>query len=446
MKKFFFVLVFSSLLFSLNEVRAYTSTDVSNATFLAEQGIITTQSSTKWYRLDDTITRAEAIGIALKIKWITLPNNYTCKNYFIDAPYNPSNNWICRAVELAADDGIISRANTRARPQDSITRAEVLGIISDVSWFRAEGKNIGPDYETTQSWQRMVFNRFYDHGITPPGTVIKYAKYPNSNDQYISSIEYYPNRAATRAFVFDVIRKSYAQRLGSYFFPKVTPITDFSWVEKMLSPAGITLDYTKIVDTHEMDYLGFYFGKWRYADLEGTPFEYLQKFTLAHWSTPDEIDWIIEANGVKFIKWFVQWMCWSPIYITYTSTEKVTFEYGCSEDTFVADIKYLNFKTDGFYFSASDLFEIYYNLLANNGLSSAYKMRSPSGVSEETFVSWYKNVTSVVFREDTLKDLGNNTYEFLVEMTESGVKSTYKVKSKVDLANFKINNISSVKQ
>ncbi len=50
----------------------------------------------------------------------------------------------------------------------------------------------------------------------------------------------------------------------------------------MLSPAGITLDYTKIVDTHEMDYLGFYFGKWRYADLEGTPFEYLQKFTLAH--------------------------------------------------------------------------------------------------------------------------------------------------------------------
>jgi hypothetical protein len=73
-------------------------------------------------------------------------------------------------------------------------------------------------------------------------------------------------------------------------------------------------------------------------------------------------------------------------------------------------------------------------------------MRSPAGVLEETFVSWYKNVTSVIFREDTLKNLGDNTYEFLVEMTENGVKSTYKVKSKVDLANFKINNISSVKQ
>lgn len=73
-------------------------------------------------------------------------------------------------------------------------------------------------------------------------------------------------------------------------------------------------------------------------------------------------------------------------------------------------------------------------------------MRSPAGVPLETFQAWYKNVTDVTFREDTLKDLGDNTYEFLVDMTENGVKSTYKVKSKVDLENFKINNLSSVKQ
>ncbi len=52
----------------------------------------------------------------------------------------------------------------------------------------------------------------------------------------------------------------------------------------------------------------------------------------------------------------------------------------------------------------------------------------------------------VVFREDTLKDLGDNTYEFFVDMIENGVNSTYKVRSKVDLDNLKINNISSVKQ
>ena len=47
---------------------AYTSTDVSNANYLANQGIITQQSSTAGFRLNDTITRAEAVGIALKIK------------------------------------------------------------------------------------------------------------------------------------------------------------------------------------------------------------------------------------------------------------------------------------------------------------------------------------------------------------------------------------------
>ncbi len=73
-------------------------------------------------------------------------------------------------------------------------------------------------------------------------------------------------------------------------------------------------------------------------------------------------------------------------------------------------------------------------------------MRSPTRVSLDTFQSWYKNVTNVVFREDTLKNLGNNTYEFLVDITENGVRSTYKVKSKVDVANFTIDNISSIKQ
>jgi hypothetical protein len=73
-------------------------------------------------------------------------------------------------------------------------------------------------------------------------------------------------------------------------------------------------------------------------------------------------------------------------------------------------------------------------------------MRSPAGVSLATFESWYKNTESVIFREDTLKSLGDNTYEFLVDMTEGGVKSTYKVKSKVNLEKFTIDNISSVKQ
>lgn len=47
---------------------AYTEIDVSNANYLATRGIITQQSTTAGFRLNDTITRAEAVGIALKIK------------------------------------------------------------------------------------------------------------------------------------------------------------------------------------------------------------------------------------------------------------------------------------------------------------------------------------------------------------------------------------------
>ncbi len=119
-------LLLSSLVATSIFTFAYTTTDVSNASFLANQGIIVKQSIESNYRLDNTITRAEAIGIALKIKWVTLPDSYSCKKYFSDTT---TNDWKCRAIELAADNGIITRNNTKARPNDTITRAEALAIV-----------------------------------------------------------------------------------------------------------------------------------------------------------------------------------------------------------------------------------------------------------------------------------------------------------------------------
>ena len=60
-------LVLLSLLVSIFAF-GYTQTDTSNAQFLADQGIIVKQSTTAGYRLDSTITRAELVGIALKLK------------------------------------------------------------------------------------------------------------------------------------------------------------------------------------------------------------------------------------------------------------------------------------------------------------------------------------------------------------------------------------------
>lgn len=73
MKKLFLLFSLFSLIFSLSEARAYTQTDVDNASHLAGKKIITTQSTTAGYRLDDTITRAEVAGIALKLRGTTLP-------------------------------------------------------------------------------------------------------------------------------------------------------------------------------------------------------------------------------------------------------------------------------------------------------------------------------------------------------------------------------------
>jgi hypothetical protein len=67
MKKLSFLCLLSSL-FCLGVAFAYTSADVDNANSLADQGIINYQSAAKNYRLDSTITRAEALKIALSIK------------------------------------------------------------------------------------------------------------------------------------------------------------------------------------------------------------------------------------------------------------------------------------------------------------------------------------------------------------------------------------------
>lgn len=132
MKKFL-LSSFCFLLFAFNVASAYTSTDVQNATFLADQNIIVKQTAESKYRLDDTITRAEVVGMALKIKSTTLPESYSCKNYFSDVKYDAKNNWVCRAMEIGADGGIISKSNIRGRPSDIVTRAEALAMVVKVS-------------------------------------------------------------------------------------------------------------------------------------------------------------------------------------------------------------------------------------------------------------------------------------------------------------------------
>ena len=73
--------------------------------------------------------------MALKVKGITLPENYKCKKYFADV--TSSSDWVCRVIEVAADNGIITRNNKYANPGMYITRAEALAMV-----MKAEGITI----------------------------------------------------------------------------------------------------------------------------------------------------------------------------------------------------------------------------------------------------------------------------------------------------------------
>ena len=48
-----------------------------------------------------------------------------CRHYFADV----REEWVCRVVEISADQKIVSRENASFRPKDTITLAESLAIL-----------------------------------------------------------------------------------------------------------------------------------------------------------------------------------------------------------------------------------------------------------------------------------------------------------------------------
>lgn len=176
MKKFFLLFALFSLLSSL-QIFAYTSEDTAIANNLADANIIVDQRSTPdKYRLDDSISRQEVIGMTLKLKGIALPNNYVCKGYFTDAIFAKTHPdaWVCRAVELAADRGIITRESPTTRPSDKITKAEALAIAwkgSGMSIDTHEDED-GTFYDSSdkpsEAWQENLLQTAFEAGVITP--------------------------------------------------------------------------------------------------------------------------------------------------------------------------------------------------------------------------------------------------------------------------------------
>lgn len=441
MKKFplFCTLYF---VFCTSSVFAYTQTDISNAQFLADKWIIVKQSTTAGYRLDSTITRAELVGIALKLKWVTLPS-YQCRWYFTDVR---NNDWICRAVELAADNSLVTRANARFRAQDNITRAEALAIL--ISHLDASFENYHFFTNEWNQWQKNTLYKFINYNgqfLTPwvPFSSLLTWTGITSKVQW-SAWEYFwsPNRAATRAEVFGFARN----------------ILENNWTSNNTVYANIFSadfwgDFSRT--DHEVG-VTFRFGE-KVQALESLLGDLTHRYAL----TIYDKEKFFYAVGDEFEKkWTYKWktyyifnywgMCGGRILVFFSGNKAMRVGGICESeiDGALTELNKIDFDITSGYrlLTSKDILNIYYQRIDTHSTDIAYSMRSPAWVSFETFESWYKNVTNVTFREDTLKNLWDNTYQFLVDMTENWIKSTYKVTSKVDLENFTINNISSVKQ
>ncbi len=128
----FIVLIFYSS--SLVVSAVYVKTSGEAAQELAMFGVINTQSSQTWYRLNDTITRAEIAKITLNLHWISTPDHCSGDVFYdVDATLGD----LCAYIEWLAKLWEISTDTHYYRPYDNVTRAEVTKIINWWDYWEA---------------------------------------------------------------------------------------------------------------------------------------------------------------------------------------------------------------------------------------------------------------------------------------------------------------------
>lgn|GEM_PF-3413038 len=110
----------------------------SDTSVLADFGIINKQDNEEAYRLNDSVLRQEVVGMAIKLGGFMLPADYACKKIFQDVSAIKPNNWICRAVEVGVENGIISGLNKKFNPESNITRAEALAILMKAAGIKVQ--------------------------------------------------------------------------------------------------------------------------------------------------------------------------------------------------------------------------------------------------------------------------------------------------------------------
>ncbi len=189
-------------MFIFSSVFSYQWYQLEYAEFLWEKGIIVQHiDDKKKYRLEESITRQEMVGIAIKVEGTNLPNSYPCYGYFQDVRFWPSHedSWVCRAVEVGADLDIVSRDNAKFRPRDLLTRIEALAMLVKSAGLEyprglsvtARWQSVLDVYGNTPQWQIDLIEASIQSGVISIGNSLNPVG------------AFGPNTPATRAEVFE---------------------------------------------------------------------------------------------------------------------------------------------------------------------------------------------------------------------------------------------------
>lgn len=161
----------------------------SDGNVLASFGIVKQQDSEEAYNLNNNVLRQEVIGMAMKLWKFDLPEGYKCKNIFRDVSSMKPNNWICRAVEIAAENGVVSNLNKYFYPESNITRAEALAILIKAAWIKIDESSSSRFNDVSIPWHINVINTAYSYDFIDDGE------------------NFYPNKKATRGEIFNMTKR-----------------------------------------------------------------------------------------------------------------------------------------------------------------------------------------------------------------------------------------------
>lgn len=301
---------------------------------------------------------------------------------------------------------MISRENKVFRPEEYVTESEALAIL-----FSAVGeKGVSPtEIDTFLKSSGNPFNK--DTNSWQMGVIIQ-AKKLGVLAEYTSLI---PNGRATRGRVFSLatsllINKDF-EKLRDRYGIATEQVDTVKPLGKMTYEYGDEIDIGGFDAAHPLARRSFIV-----VPHDGDPikalFQYYKSSTTGGIIplTPDIVQAWIPRSYILLGK---EALIILPIGYFYKSDEH---------------IQRFSFVNTSYALKNIDVLRIHYYSINEKSLRLAHEMLAQSssmisgevstgGVSFETFQRAYGGADKVVFREDTLKDLGENVYEFLVEIT-----------------------------